>query len=175
MSASGEQFIHQLNPELHTSPEVEHAREQKKQRGEPTSDKPVEKLSDWFTVIEKTHLRHSRDVSGEQAPKHTKTKKVLEGIKTHYHAEYVITPEDVPESYYLNQQRLARERGYGNIELSPRAREQMAESLISDQRKSLDVWVDYFTSPDSDSFPMWAKYWSFTGMTKLSTYDKEVQ
>jgi len=52
-------------------------------------------------------------------------------------------------------------------------REQLSEVIIADQQSTLDKWLDYFTSEDSDSYPMWAKYWAFTNMTKLSTFDKE--
>ncbi|MFB6212694.1 MAG: hypothetical protein ABEI53_02695, partial [Candidatus Magasanikbacteria bacterium] len=52
-------------------------------------------------------------------------------------------------------------------------KQELAETIIDDQKESLDRWFDYFTSEDSNSFPMWAKYWAFTGMTKLGTYDKE--
>jgi hypothetical protein len=157
----GEQFLHQREPRLHTSGFVEREKKRKKRKGEKVSQKPAEKIADWLKVIEKTHMGHRDDP------------RVLERIKRQYHKEYVIKPENIPESYYENQKRLAREQGHGDIEITDEMRDQLSEVIISDQESTLDNWVDYLSSEDSDSFPTWAKYWAFKGMVKLSTYDKE--
>ncbi|HBM45684.1 MAG: hypothetical protein UT05_C0004G0012 [Parcubacteria group bacterium GW2011_GWF2_38_76] len=123
--------------------------------------KPIDKISDFLEVIKRTHTGHRDDP------------RVLERIKEHYHKEYVIKPEDIPESYYDNQKRLAREQGHGDIEITDETKEQLSEVIINDQNSTLDNWVNYLSSPDSDSYPMWAKYWAFNNMLKLSTFDKE--
>ncbi|MFA6437518.1 MAG: hypothetical protein WC242_00330 [Candidatus Paceibacterota bacterium] len=161
MFREGEQFLHKRDSQLHTSGPVEHEKYRKEMAGEETSQKPVDKIADWLKVIEKTHLEHRDDP------------RVLERIKEYYHDQFVIKPEDVPESYYENQKRIAREQGHGDIEIPERIREQGREVIINDQKSTLDNWVDYFISHDSESFPMWAKYWAFNGMLKLSTFDKE--
>ena len=158
---SGEQFLHQKDSKLHTSEAVEHELERKKRAGEEVSQKPAEKISDWLKVIEKTHTGHREDPG------------VLERIKQYYHKEHVIKEEDIPESYYETQKRLAREQGHGDIEITKEMRDQLSEVILSDQKSTLDNWVEYFSSSDSDSYPMWAKYWAFTNMLKLSTFDKE--
>jgi hypothetical protein len=157
----GEQFLHQRDPKLHTSKFVQLEQIEKKKAGEKTTQKPAEKLADWMRVLEKTHLGHRDDP------------RVLERIKKSYRKQYVIQPEDIPESYFENQRRLAREQGHGDIEITEEARNQLSEVIVSDQKSTLDNWVDYLTSSDSDSFPTWVKYWSFNGMLRLSSYDKE--
>jgi hypothetical protein len=157
----GEQFIHQKEPKLHTSEPVEHEQERLKRRGEKISQKPAEKISAWLRVIEQTHIGHREDP------------RVMERIRESYHKKHVIRPEDIPEGYFENQRRLARERGHGDIEITDEARRQLTEVIIADQESTLDNWLEYFTSPDADSYPMWAKYWAFTNMLKLSSYDKE--
>jgi hypothetical protein len=161
MENSGEQFLHQRNSRLHTTKPVEHQQERNRLRGERATQKPADKIADWLEVIEQTHMGHRDDP------------RVLDRIKNYYHKQYVIKPEDIPEGYFDNQRRLAREQGYGDIEISAEQRAQLAEVIVSDQQSTLDIWVDYFSSPDSDGTPTWAKYWAFTGMVKLSTYDKE--
>lgn len=156
-----EQFLHQKNPKLHISKPVEHEQVRKKRKGEQVSQKPAEKIANFMEVLKQTHLNHKDDP------------RVLERIKNHYHQEYVIKKEDIPESYFDNQKRLAREQGHGDIEITDDMREQLTEIIKSDQISTLDKWLDYFTSEDSDSYPMWAKYWAFTNMIKLSSYDKE--
>jgi hypothetical protein len=155
---AGEQFIHQKDSKLHTSKEVEHEQKRKKMAGEETTQKPAEKLEAFFKVLEKTH--------GHKEPG------VQERIKKYYHKNYVIKPDDIPEGYYENQKRLAREQGYGDIEITGEMKKQLTEVIITDQKSTLDNWINYFTSRDSDSFPMWAKYWAFNGMIKISSFDK---
>jgi hypothetical protein len=97
----------------------------------------------------------------------------MERIKNYYHKEYVIDPNEIPEGYYENQKRLAREQGHGDIDITEEMRKQLSEVVVKDQETTLDNWTSYFTSPDADAYPMWAKYWAFTSMLKLSTFDKE--
>ncbi|MFA5175533.1 MAG: hypothetical protein WC430_03925 [Patescibacteria group bacterium] len=161
MEHSGEQFLHQKDSKLHVTQPVEYEQTRKKRLGEETTQKPAEKIADWLAVIEKTHTGHREDP------------RVLERIKEYYHKQNVIKPEGIPEAYFDNQKRLAREQGHGDIEITPEMRNQLTEVIITDQKSSLDKWVDYLSSPDSNSFPMWTKYWAFNGILKLSTYDKE--
>lgn len=163
MPQFGEQFLNKRESKLHTSKPVEHEQARKKRKGEGFSDKPVEKITDWLEVIKQTHMGHRDDP------------RVLERIKNYYHKQNVIKPEDIPESYFETQKRLAREQGHGDIEITEEIRDQLTEVIKSDQESTLDNWIDYFTDPDSDSYPMWAKYWAWNGMLKLSTFDKEKQ
>jgi hypothetical protein len=157
----GEQFLHQKDSELHTTAPVEHEQQRKKIVGEETSQKPAEKIADWLSIIEKTHTGHRENPE------------VMEKIKEHYHRENVIKPENIPDSYFENQKRLAREQGHGDIEITEEMKKQLSEVAVADQKSTLDNWIGYFTSKDVDVYPMWAKYWAFEGMLKLSTYNKE--
>jgi len=157
----GEQFLHEKDPRLHTTKPVEHEMEKKEKAGKEVSQKPAEKIADWLEVIKKTHIGHRDDP------------RVLERIKDYYHKEHVIKEKDIPESYFENQKRLAREQGHGDIEITDEMKTQLSEVIVSDQESTLDNWVDYFSSSDADSYPMWSKYWAFNGMLKISSFDKE--
>lgn len=58
---------------------------------------------------------------------------------------------------------MALGHGYGHIELSSDMKKELANILINDQKKSLDNWIDYFLSDDSNYIPTWAKFWAFQG------------
>jgi len=161
MENFGSQFLHKKDSKLHTSDPVEHEKARLETRGEETSQKPADKISDFLEVLKRTHISHRYNTD------------VQERIKNYYHREYIIKPEDVPESYFENQRRLARELGHGDVEITDEAREQAISVITTDQKSTLDTWLSYFTSADADSYPMWAKYWAFTNMLKLSSYDKE--
>lgn len=159
MKNSGEQFLHKEDSKLHTSQPVEHEKKRLEIRGEKTSQKPADKISNWLEVIERTHTSYSDNP------------RVLERIKNHYHKENVIKPEDVPESTFLLEQAIARNQGHGTIEITDEFKQQKINEIISNQEKSLDKWVDYLSSPDA-TYPMWAKYWAFNSMLKMGRLEK---
>ena len=128
------------------------------------SDKKRERLLKYFERLEELHNRVSetRSVNGEKL------------LKSFYYDLYVIKPENIPDAYFQNQVRLARERGYGNIELTEEDKRRMTEEVIDDQKKSLDKWIEYFLyDEESKSYKMWEKYWVFQGLQNLGKYDKE--
>lgn len=93
-------------------------------------------------------------------------------LKKLYYNKYVIKPENVKQSYFNNQLKIALERGYGYIELTDTMRKEMINSIIEEQRKSLDIWLDYLLS-DEAKYPEWFKYYAFQGMIKIGSLNKE--
>ncbi len=164
---SGEQFLHQKYPEIHTSEAVK--RTQKRER--VSSQKPEDKIAAYLK-------RRNNALSPEPLKGHPdfdRKERNINMLKKKLYKSVIIKPEDIPEGYFENQRRIAREQGHGDIEISEELRKQTTEVIISDQKSTLDNWIDYFTSPDSDSYPMWAKYWAFRGVLNLSSYNKEKQ
>ena len=155
-----EQFLHQKDPELHTSDYVEHEQERRELAGEATHSKPADKLADWMEVLERTHTGHRDDPA------------ILERIKGYYEREYVIDPDTIPESAYLLEQRIARNLGHGDVEITDDFREKKQAEIVSAQKESLDRWIDELTGEDADYAPMWAKYWAFTQMVNMGKFEK---
>ena len=160
MKNFGEQFLHKKDQKLHTSHEVLHEKARLKRKGEETSQKPNEKIADWLKVIERTHLGH-RD-----------NPEVLERIKESYHRKYIIKEEDIPESTFLLEQRIARELGHGTVEITDEFRKEKSRQIISSQEQSLDKWIDYLSSPDA-TYPTWAKYWAFNSILSMGKLEKK--
>ena len=128
------------------------------------SDKKRERLLKYFERLEELHnkVAKTKSVNGEKL------------LKNFYYDLYVIKPENIPDAYFQNQVRLARERGYGNIKLTEEDKRRMTEEVIDDQKKSLDKWIEYFLyDEESKSYGMWEKYWVFQGLQNLGKYDKE--
>ena len=128
------------------------------------SDNRRERLFKYFERLEELHKKvaNSESKTGEKL------------LKSFYYDLYVIKPEDIPESYFQKQISIARERGYGNIELTPENRKQMIDQIIEDQKESLDKWIEYFLyDEESKSYEMWEKYWVFQGLQSLGKYNKE--
>ena len=125
-----------------------------------------ERLLDYFNRLEEVHKRvaESKSKTGENM------------LKNFYYDLYVIKPENIPEAYFENQVRIARERGMGNITLTEEDRKRYADAAIEDQKLTLDKWIEYFLYDDeSKSYEMWEKYWVFQGLQSLGKYDKETK
>ena len=157
----GPQLLHELDQGLHTSYPVELRQSNLAHRKEATSQKPREKIAAWLPVLDKIYSYY------DQYPA------VAERIKQSLYKDYIITPENVPDSYFKKFREIAKERGMGDITITSEIRNTQTDILIADQKSSFNLWLDYLSSPDSSHLPNWAKYWAFKGMLKLSTYDKE--
>ena len=159
MENTGERFLHKKDSRLHTSNFVEHEKERRQKAGEKISQKPADKIADWLEKVEEIHTGH------RESPE------VMERIKKYYHKEHVIKPEDVPESAFLLEQRILREEGWGDVEITDEFRRQKKEEIVSNQKKSLDKWVNYLSSEDAN-YPAWAKYWAFSSVLQMGKLEK---
>lgn len=159
MDILGGRFLDENIGDLASSKYVQYNAEQKG----ITKSSPEEKIASWVDTTVGIHTKH-RD-----------NPQVMDRIKGYYHRQYVINPADVPESYFTNQQQQARELGYGHVEITERERKRAIDVIQKDQRQSLDLWIEYLNSSDSDYLPSWVKYWAFHGMLKLGRYNKETE
>lgn len=85
---------------------------------------------------------------------------------------HVIKAENMPESYFALQRRIAREQGYGDVEVTPDLKRQLIEAAQADQRGSLEKWMEYLGGDDG-SYPDWFKRYTWDSVVKLGAYDKE--
>ena len=149
-------IISKLYKNLHMSESAMH--------GMSESDKKRDKILNYFERLEKAHQRVSK----------SKREEDLKLLKKFYYNLYVIKPEDIPDSYFEHEKRIMRERGYGNIEITPERKQNLINQIIEDQKESLDKWIEYFLfDEESNSYEMWEKYWVFQGLQQLGKYNKE--
>ena len=149
---NGEEFLNRLYSNLHIEEVVMHTASK--------SDTPVEKIEKYLSRLESVH-----DKAIESSHK-------LEVLKKFYYDKYVI--KELPDSYIELQKRMARERGYGNIKVTDKLKEELLAQVQKEQEKSLDMWIDYLTSDDA-MYPMWFKHYAFRGMLNLNKFNKEKQ
>ena len=141
--------LHETDAVMHTSNE---------------NTKKRERIYKYFERLERVHNKVSNSKN--------KSSELL--LKKFYYDMYVVKPENIPDSYFQNEQRIMRERGYGNVELTSERKQILIDQIISDQKESLDKWIEYFLyDEESKSYEMWEKYWVFQGLQKLGKFDKE--
>ena len=148
----GEKFLDKVYKDLHLSEIVMHT---------------ANKSDDKYQKIEK-YMQRLEDVT-KKACEHDK----INLIKKYYYKKYVIKEQNVPESYFKKQEKIALDRGYGHVKYDEKTKKQEIEHIINEQKKSLDMWLDYLFSKDTDMYPTWFKYYVFQGMLKLGYFDKE--
>ena len=149
-------IITKLYKDLHTSERVMHSSKE--------SDKKRDRILKYFDRLERVHQKVARSKNSED----------LKRLEKFYHNLYVIKPENIPDSYFEHEKQIMRERGYGNIEITPERKEILVKQIIEDQEESLDKWVEYFLfDEESKSYEMWEKYWVFQGLQQLGKFNKE--
>ena len=151
MNYDGEKFLLKLYNDMYNDESVKHS--------STKSDNKYEAVRKYIERLERVH---------EKAINH-KTDTGMNLLKNYYYDKYVIKREDISEKYidYLDKVQFDQ---YG-VHMSKSQREDQKDLIIQDQKKSLDEWIDYFTSEDSKFYPTWAKYWAFQGMLTVGNYD----
>lgn len=147
---SGESFVDSIYQNLINSEEVKRAI--KRRKINPKNREDAIKM--YMDRLEKAHF----------------TERKLTLIKSLYHKRYVI--DHLPESYIQFQKKISREQGRGDIRITEERKNEMLNHIQDEQKKSLDLWLNYLNSKDV-IYPMWFKYYAFQGMLKLGKYDKE--
>ena len=147
---NGEDFLNHLNKNMHNEDIVMHTASK--------SDTPEEKIKKYMERLEKSHNK-AKD-----------NKHKMNILKQFYYNKYVI--KSLPESYINLQKKIAHEQGYGNIDITKTMKQEMLFQIQTEQKNSLNRWIDYFCSDDA-MYPMWFKNYAFEGMLKLGVFDKE--
>src|SRR3989344_4173090 len=163
---SGEQFLNEKYPDLQHSAELEGALKRQRIR---TGEKPKNKNEKVGA-----YLKRLNEIFNPEEKDTDKKEFRVDFLKDKLHEKLVIKEEDIPEGYFENQQRIAREQGHGDIHITAEMRSEAAKVIINDQEQSLDSWVDYLGSDDA-MYPDWLKYWVFRSISQLSSYDKKTK
>ena len=94
MDTEGGRFLSENKSTLVDSKPVQYNAEQK----DIENASPEEQVASWVDTAVGIHT------------KHWDNPEVMDRIKEHYYDKYVIKDEDFPESHFINQQRLDRNR-----------------------------------------------------------------
>lgn len=113
-----------------------------------------------------------------------KANRKLEIFKAMVYPKVLIDKNNVPDSYFALQIKIARNRGqagdlaYQGIkkvsDIPQSERLKAGETIYRDQRKSLDVWFDYMLDSNA-TYPPWFKYYTLKSVAGLGSYNKETK
>jgi hypothetical protein len=161
---SNNNFLHKKLPELQKSPEVQDSVDKHTRlTNEKVPNSPEARLDTYMNRLENIFLNENEETR----------KRNIELLRGKIYQAFIIKREDVSESYFELQKRVAHERGQHIEDVTKEMKEKMIDVIIEDQKKSLDSWIDYLSSNDA-MYPTWFKYFVFRNITKLSQFDKEL-
>lgn len=86
--------------------------------------------------------------------------------------ELVIDADEIPESYWEQQIQIARDNGFGDIDLGRHERDQLTIQIQEAQRTGLESWREYLETT-GDQYPLWFKFYVWDGMSHLGTFNKQ--
>jgi hypothetical protein len=185
----GEDFLHQKDSTLHTSKEVESTVERMKSRDVEISQKPSGKIASYLTrfaeILEPPPL--------EAEPDFDRKERNIKFLKQRLYNKVFLKSSDIPQSYWNNKGEIMVSQGYGGDMISSgigmhkytdkqgeektnyifpdSMKEEEFRVIKSNQKRSLDNWIDYLTSQDA-LYPNWAKYWAFDSVLKMGKFEK---
>ena len=160
MTQSGAQFLHERDPNLQKSAEVNAVVDFLHQNGEKIANDPQVRIEAHLGFLANREYANDGILTGDE-------NSINRQIDAH-----VIKSEDVPESYFELQRRIAREQGHGDITITSEMKGQMVEAVQADQRVGLGKWVEYLGGEDG-GYTDWFKTYTYNAITELGSYDKE--
>lgn len=158
---------------LHLTPEVESAVKRNKERtGEPTSSKPTERIQTYLERLK--NIFNPPKLEGHSD--FDRQKRNMEMLKNSIFDKFVTKLTNVPDSYLERQLRdrgLSGDYNQASDKEKQKLKRKNLEPVLRDQQASLEQWIDYFGSTDSNYMSPILKYWVFREITSLSEYDKD--
>ncbi len=157
MENPGSQFLNEVF-KLNKSPEVESAVNRAEVR-------KGERVPQDVDARIQSYLDRLREILHDANP--SKREKGRNFLKQMVYGKYIVKPDQIVDYRLQTDQRIARQQGHGNIEITPdirdRAYDELAgviEETIGRQTDSLDAWMDYLLSEDA-TYPDWLNIMHF--------------
>lgn len=166
---TGHQFLkHQYD--LHNQPEVKAAafRTNKRHELQAGVDGEFETVSEDSESQIQNYLDRFTELTDRENP--AWRQHGLEALKRLLYRQYVIRPENIPDSYWQALREQAQQIGGGSIEITEEMKSQETQRVIADQKESLDRWIDYLTGPDAH-YPDYLKYVTVRSLLSMGNYD----
>jgi len=129
-----------------------------------TSKEKINIINNYFKRLEKRIIKIQNN---------SRLKKIIRKL---YYKRYLIKEENIPHKYWLKIAKTYLNDGYGHFNLvNPRSlneltnRNEHFHDIKNAWISTLDDWLDYFESKESENIPMWAKVWAFLGLFNIGT------
>ncbi len=107
----------------------------------------------------------------ERYPNFDRKQRNLEMLKHSLYDQIIIKPDEIPEGYFQSIIQRHEEEGRPIETIPDDIKKDLTDTVIKDQRESLDIWIDYLSSSDA-KYPDWFKYYTLRSVLVMGRYDK---
>ncbi len=155
-------FLHERDPKLHTTPDIELAADYLRAHGDAIPNQPVDKLTSYMGLL--AHEQYANDgvLTGDP-----------ESIERQAEFYSIDVNADTADAYFKFQSKISREQGIGIDEnnVSDETKEEKLRVLQQDQKQQLTEWMTYLNGPDVE-YEDWFKKYVIDSVTKLAAFDQ---
>jgi hypothetical protein len=116
-----------------------------------------------------SHLASPPPLEGH--PAFDRKQRNLDILKHSLYDQIIIKPDEIPEGYFQSIIERHVEEGRPIDSIPNDIKKDLTDTVIKDQRESLDIWIDYLSSPDAKD-PDWFKYYTLRSVLVMGRYDK---
>ncbi|MDK2899235.1 MAG: hypothetical protein PWQ10_422 [Patescibacteria group bacterium] len=163
MQNSESLFLHNRNPQLHLSDDIEVVVGYLRINGEAIPNEPVDKISFYLGFLASRDYVNDGILTGDQGS-------INRQIDSH-----IINASDMPEKRFIELQNfLAQEWESNDSQAILEMRHQITEVVQSDQRTGLSRWAEHLGDSDNN-YPDWFKYYTWSSLVKLGMFDNKKQ
>jgi hypothetical protein len=166
MQTPGSTFLHERNPNLHATVEVETVANYLRAGGEAIPNEPADKIAAYLGFLTSEDYVNDGILTGDQA-----------SIERQVEAASVALTKDNAEAYVKFQAKVARELGrggeYDTNQLDDGAKMAALRKIRRDQQLQLSDWVNELNSTEN-KYPDWFKYWTFNNVTRYTEFNEEL-
>lgn len=85
-------------------------------------------------------------------------------------SKFHIKKENIPNSYYLHQEIMMLNNGYGHIKLTEEEENELADFIIKEQKASLTKWLNYLII-NEPQYPLWFRVIAISCITKIGNHN----
>lgn len=166
MQTSDSSFLHERNPNLHNSVEVESVVGYLRAGGEAIPNEPVDKISAYLCFLADSEYVNDGILTGDRA-----------SIDRQIEAASVTLTRDNAEAYVKFQAKVARELGRGGEfepdHLDENVKMTALRTVRRDQQIQLTEWASELNS-DENKYPHWFKHWMFNNVVRHTEFNEDL-
>lgn len=154
----GANALSKINDKFKTADYVERAADRAERRGEKMGNSE-QRIGEYLLRLEK--ITKTKDGERRRQGERRIKEATLDAL--------TVKIDEIPDSYWTQQEELARENGK-IVELDDKLKRGLHEHIVNDQRRSAEKWIDYLDN--EGNYPTWFKVFALDGMSQMGIFDK---
>lgn len=149
----------QSNPQFHKQNEVVQTIQFLRKQGFSIPEKPKQQIAAYMELLGDPNYGSYAPFLDKKDVQDKSSELLLQAM--------VIKRCNFPESYFKNQAEIHRQQGRGEMSLDANMRNKMMDTVMQDQKRSLEQWLDYL----QQQYPGWYNFYVLEALSKMGAYN----